>query len=519
MLRRLALTAAATALLVAVVNPAGAVIPGVGVISKKNMEWVFNWPAAVGSDIEFLEKKLEDGSLKRYAIIGSMGNGFNVIDITNPALPVLTGVFVDPGLNWQGDIQVNPKRNLVVLATQSPGATVSHGASDGLAFVDVSDPSRPTLLGVVNGLGGAAHNSTIIDDRYIYTTGAARMVDYQDPRNPVEIGQIPGMCAGHDITVDPNRPIAYNACANANTEIWNVADARNPVKIATITDSRISIAHQADPSPDSSLLFITDERGGGLTNVNAPGGGIHVYDISGKYIPGASLQTPRKLGGYWPPFNGVAASSTSSGVWGNLTAHNMTFQAERWLLSIGWYTMGSWVTDLQYPTNDTGPYQEWKGTHASNGGPTTWGNTQGNILLEGDEVWSAKWTRFDDPLFDRYVFNSGITRGFDVLRYTGAMPQKVARLTVNGAATDGAVTGVLDRYAVWTYEGWVNKPLAGKTLSVSVDGGPKATVVTGADGSFSADLGLGAGSHEVTVTWTDASGTYQTARVTKTVTA
>ena len=500
-------------------GPSGAVIPAVGAISKKNMEWVFNVPSGVGADIEFYETKLGDGTLKRYAIYTSMANGFNIVDITNPTLPVLTGVFVDPGLNWQGDVQVDPVRKIVVLATQGPGATVGHGGSDGLAFVSIENPAMPTLLGVANGLGGAAHNSTIIGDNVVYTTGGAQMVDYTNPAAPT-VAAIPGMCGGHDITVDPNNPdIAFNACGSTNTEVWDVSNPRLPVKISTIRDTKISIAHQADPSPDSKLLYITDERGGGLTNTSAPGGGIHVWDISGKYKEGASLENPIKVGAWWPPFNGVATSPTSSGVWGNLTAHNMTFQAERFLLSVGWYTMGTWVADLQFPTNNTGPYQEWSGTHPNNGGPTTWGNTQGNFLPEGAETWSSKWTRFDDPVFDRYIFTSDISRGMDVFRYTGAMPQKVARLSVSDAATEGDVTGVLDRYAVWTYEGFVNRPLAGKTLTVKVDGGASVEAVSAADGSFSADLNLAPGTHDVTVTWSDASGVYQTTSVSQTITA
>jgi hypothetical protein len=62
------------------------------------------------------------------------------------------------------------------------------------------------------------------------------------------------------------------------------------------------------------------------------------------------------------------------------------------------------------------------------------------------------------------------------------------------------VSGVLDRYAVLTDEGWVNKPLAGKTVEIRA-GGTTVTATTADDGSFSASLGLSSGSHQVTVTW------------------
>jgi len=520
MMRR-SLLAAVTALglTAAVIGPAGA-IPGPGVISNKNMEWTFNMPQAVGSDIEFLEMKQADGSLKRYAITGSMGNGFNIYDITlvNETVggtAVLTGTFVDPGVNWQGDVQVNPKRKLVVLATESPGATVSHGVGSGLVFVDVSNPSLPTQVGQIT-LSGPAHNSTIINDQYVYTTSPVRIIDYTNPAAPVDKGPIGGMCNGHDITVDPNRPnIIYNACASNQTQIWDVSNPLTPTRLATIQDTRIQIAHQADPNLDSSLLFITDERGGGTGNTTMPGGGVHVYDISGKYKPGASINNPIKVGAWFAPFYGLTGNDTAGGPWGNNTAHNMTFQAERNLLSIGWYTGGSFVADMEGPTLASGGVytNEYKGTN--HGGPTTWGNTMGNILLEGDEVWSTKWTRFDDPAYDRLLYTNGLTRA-DVLRYNGPMPKKHARLNVSDTAAGGVVSGKLDRYAVWTFNGWENRPLAGKTVTITV--GDKTTqATTGADGSFSATLALAAGTHNVTVTW-DGDSAYRQASLTQTVT-
>lgn len=502
-----------------VAGPSGAVLPAAGAISKKNMEWVFNYESGVGGDIEFYETNT-GGAIKRYAIYTSMANGFNIIDITNPAIPVPAGAFVDPGLNWQGDVQVDPVRKLVLLATESPGTTQSHGFADGVAFVSIANVLQPTLVGVVNTT--SAHNVTIIGDNIAYSVGGGggHMIDYTNATSPVNMGRVMGggatMCGGHDITVDANQPVIYNACGNQNTEIWNVENPRAPFKLATIRDTKIQIAHQADPSPDSSFLVISDERGGGLSATPLPSGGAHIFDISGKYVPGASLTNPLHIGHWFVPFTGVQQSQTAPGQWGNVTMHNMTFQAERNLMSVSWYTAGSWVANMEAATLASGgQYAEWKGNQFGEGG-TTWGNTTGNFLPEGTNSWATKFSRFDDPVFDNYLFTNDLVRGMDILRYTGPVPKKIARLTVAESATGGMVTGVLDRYAVWTYEGWVNKPLAGKTVTVT-SGGSSATVTTGADGSFSAALGLGAGSHMVTVTWAG-DATYSEASVSEAVT-
>jgi hypothetical protein len=496
-------------------GPAGAVIPGVGVISKKNVEWKWNNTQAVGSDIEFLERKQADGSLKRYAIAGAIGSGFNIIDITNPAMPLQVGAYVSPHA-YQGDVQVNPRRNIVVLSTDLAGSA-AHSGGSGIEFVDITNLTTPSRLGLVSNVEGA-HNATIIDDSFVYTVGPTFVVDYSDPRNPKNLGKPAGVCPGHDITVDPNQPnIAYAACGSNTTQILDVSNPAAPAIVSQIRDTKMAISHQSDPSPDSSLLYVGDERGGGVSNSNAPGGGLFIYDISGKYTDGAaSLANPIKIGYWVAPYSGPAGSDTAPGQWGNVTSHVGTFQAERFLVSIGWYTLGSWVTDLGGPTlTEGGLYNEWSGNQF-NQGPTTWGNTTGNILLEGDEVWSTKWTRFDDPLYDRYMFTNGLTRGVDTLLYTGPLPKKVARLTVSGDAPGGAVTGVLDRYAVWTYTGWENRPLADKALQVSA-GGTTVEVTTGADGSFSASTGLLPGTYEATVTWAG-DDDYQPASVTQQIT-
>ena len=521
-MRKTTLSLVAALAAMALLNgPAGAVIPGAGVISKKNIDWKWNNEKGLGSDIEFFERRQSDGSLRRYAVAGDMSHGFDIYDITNPDMPLLAGAFVDPCVNWQGDVQVNPRRSLVVLATESPGTAVGHGPGDGLAIVDVSNVQQPRVVGRVSGITGAAHNSTIIDDRYIYTSSPVFIVDYGDAANPKELGRAPSwMCNSHDITVDPNRPtVIYIACGGGGTgetQIVDVTDPAAPVLISKISDRDISITHQADPNLDSSLLFVSDERGGGTSHSRCPGGGLHVYDISGKYVTGASLQTPQKLGIYFPPWGGTGAAG-SSGQWGNCTAHNFTFQAERDLLSVGWYSAGSFVADMTEATKASGGlYTEYKGGDAAVPGKTTWGNTMGNILLEGDEVWSTKWTRFDDPKFDRYMFTNGLTRGVDTLMYTGPLPKKVARLRVDGQAPGGTISGVLDRYAVWTYQGWVNKPLAGKTLQVTA-GGTTVEVTTGADGSFTASTGLLAGTYDATVSWVG-DDEYQAASVRRQIT-
>jgi hypothetical protein len=74
-------------------------------------------------------------------------------------------------------------------------------------------------------------------------------------------------------------------CGPAGTDIRN-CNSNNQVR----SDQGVSIAHEADPSHDGRLMFVTDERGGGVVPPGsscAPGidnpygnGGAHAFDIS-----------------------------------------------------------------------------------------------------------------------------------------------------------------------------------------------------------------------------------------------
>lgn len=74
-------------------------------------------------------------------------------------------------------------------------------------------------------------------------------------------------------------------CGPVGTDVRN-CNSNNQVR----SDEGVSVAHEADPSPDGRLMFVTDERGGGVVPPGSscsPGidnpfgnGGAHAFDIS-----------------------------------------------------------------------------------------------------------------------------------------------------------------------------------------------------------------------------------------------
>lgn len=517
---RVGVLAALAALLLGMTVPSAVEAPAPGgavPVESTNMEHVAGVAAPGGMNMEFFERAADDGSVGRYAVAAVSTNGFVIIDFTDPANPTTVGRYLSPertvGANYHPWVQVNEQRDIVAISIQEPGAAAVHGGSTGVEFVDISDLTSPTHLGAVDGLEGP-HSITMIGDAHVYTTGPTYIIDYSDPANPENLGQPDAFC-GRQITVDPNHPDrAYvGECRQGGWSILDTSDPAAPQVVTQFTDLPVAAPYEVMPSPDSSFVGVGDFQSG-PTHVQCPGGGIHFYDISGEYVEGASVQEPKKIGAWFAPFGGAEYDTNSSNPnWGPCTPHNWDFAPERRIAAAGILSGGHWVFDPNVAPEDGDTFDEWDGEPGPGLGPTTWGNTTGRYLAEGDVSTASQWLPFDldDPEAERLVVTHTLTRGVDVYRYTGPMPDKIARLTVDAEASAGDVTGTLDRYAVLTHDGWANKPLAGEEITVEADGA-STTVTTGTDGSFSADLGLGAGTHTVTVTWSG-DDTYQATTV------
>lgn len=504
-----------------------------------------------GNALDFFERRLSDGTLKRYAVAAAHGNGFDIVDISDPLKPKTVSRYVSPGVNYHPWVQVNGERNIVALSIEEPGRSVGHGFTTGVEFVDISDVATPVLLGTAEtapvpgkrlggasgqtGLGGP-HTIRMIGENYVYTTLPTHIIDYTNPRNPVDLGQksVPGLgqlCA-HEFYPDPNNPdltFVGFGCTLASEGKWGVldtSDPANPKLVVEYRDRELRYAHEVYPAPDSSFVAVGDFRaganGGGQTYVRCPGGGLHFYDISGKYKPGASLSNPIKMGTWFAPYTGAGGGSTpipatNDPNFGPCNLHSFHIQPERLLITVGLYMGGSWVVDPRAATLTTGgEYTEYSHNPGQGLGPTTWGNTLGNYIADGDMVNASQWLPFDVSVAKDHYYANGLIRGVDVMHFEGSVPKKLSRLTINGTAPGGVVSGVLDRYAVLTADGWVNKPLAGQTVEIR-SGGTTVNATTGANGSFSASLGL-SGTHNVTVEWAGDSE-FDTVALTRQVTA
>jgi hypothetical protein len=541
MLRRAMVFATTLALGAALVQAPASAVSGAG--TGHAMFHEVNNPNIGGNALDFFERRSPDGTTKRY-LVAATTTGFDIVDVTTSDAPKTVSRYLTPGGNYHPWVQVNGPRNIVALsieepAPNAPNGSLAHGGSNGIEFVDISDLAKPVQLSVLksgpgcsslgpapvgcarfsasSGLQGP-HTIRMIGDHFVYTTLPTRIINYADPANPVNLYPeglaVPGhgLLCGHEFFEDPNHPgrTYVGFCGTAGDGNWGILDTTdpaNPKLIMEMHDRDIEYAHEAYPSPDSSVVAVTDFRtgpAGGQSYTRCPGGGVHFYDISGKYKPGASLTNPIAMGTYFAPFTGLSEDApvppTTNPNYGPCNDHSIQFQTERSILALGLYMGGTWVLDPNSATAPGGAYTEYALNPGKGLGPTTWGNTLADWHNPGDLVNATQWYPFDAPAADRSLFVNGLARGLDVLEYEGPLVKKLSRIRIDGSAPGGVVSGVLDRYATLSYSGWVNKPLAGKTIEIT-SGGTTVTAVTGADGSFSANLGLSSGSHNVTVTW------------------
>lgn len=459
--------------------------PGAVPRSAKNIAHLANVCGFVGTDVEFQSRSASDG-VHDYAFLGTMGGGLRIFDITDPAHPSSAGAYTDPG--WQGDVQV--RGDLAVVGFDPIGGVgptlstclQSKAAPGGVDIIQLTfNPAAATfttsLIGCVsNAPGGGAHNSTIhpsgewlgmINPR---TNGSVDVVDLDGPGTPKRIFRIvqdasltstacagaaqgqcisngrPGRWSPHDVSFSGDGTKMYVAAVGNDTVIVDVSNVllsgsapwtgvvpndRNGDGGVATDRHDISISHQSDPSSDETIIGITDERGGGLsqtscnTDPNGIIGGIHFWSLP---ITGVADASTKRLGAWFYPNPGLLADPLTPvlaglgrtdractihvfRMGGNGTAGPGEIQAgfdgvsrlPNRQLVVAHYGAGVWHLDFGSASSNLDSIVEEPNS--------TWGNTLGWNVMPGAETWSAKE-------YKGYIYAGDMSRGFDVYRFT-----------------------------------------------------------------------------------------------------
>jgi hypothetical protein len=394
-----------------------------------NLQYNDSGAAQNGSDVEFVKV-----GKKEYALAGTLRGGMQIVDITDPEQPFVAAVY-DCAVS-QGDIQVWKNDRRILASYTADGTFGVVGAASrcgrdlglrpdasGTVIVDITSPTSPQTVSYLHVPRGS-HNMTIHPSgRYLYnsnsdlitsTSPAITIYDVSDPARPkwVQDFKIPFVplslgSESHDITFNEDGSRAYSA-AISQTLVLDTTDPANPVQVGQILDPAINVAHQSDPvtltregGTEREVLIITDERAGAAASAECPGGGLHLYDITGDLE-----QKPEKIGTWFIPAATVQDGSTC-------TSHVLRVYEDQEMLTIAWYAQGVRVLDLSGLADLEGsPFTVGIGDGAGM-------REVGNYVLEDSDTWSFKTNRIgSDGSF--YGYGNDLVRGFDVYKFSGA---------------------------------------------------------------------------------------------------
>lgn len=390
-----------------------------------------------GSDIEFMRK-----GKRKFALAGTLRKGLHIIDITRPAKPRRVAVY-DCKIS-QGDVQVWKRGKRILASYTADGSVGEIGAEStcakdlglsaddaGTVILDITKPHRPRSLSFLPVELGS-HNMTIHPNgKYLYnsnsdlltsTSPSIAIYNIANPRRPrlVQEFKIPFVptslgSESHDITFSPNGKRAYSA-ALSQTLVLDTTRPGKPSIISQIVDPTINLVHQADPitmrSADGRLrrmLVITDERAGAAASVECPGGGLHVYDITG-----SREKDPVKMGTWFIPVVTPQDGSVC-------TSHVLRMYPQQKMMTIAWYSQGVRVLDL------SGMADAAANPVGQSFGEGIGMKEVGFYTFSDSDNWSFKTNQIrSNGSF--YGYGNDLVRGFDVYRFDGRGIGKVPPL-------------------------------------------------------------------------------------------
>lgn len=424
-----------------------------------NLQYNKTGDAQNGSDIEFMRL-----GGKEYALAGTLRGGLQIIDITRPRQPRKVATY-DCAIS-QGDLQVWKTRTKVLASYTADGTVGEAGATSqcgrdlkldagdaGTVLVDLTSPRNPRSMSFLPVPQGS-HNMTLHpsgnylynSNSDLYTSGKIPNVTIYDVRTPQEPKKVqdyelpftPGSLGteSHDITFNKRGNRAYVA-ALSQTLVLDTSDPKNPVLISKIVDPTINVVHQSDPfrvqRPDGTwrtLLVITDERAGAAGSVECPGGGLHVYDVTG-----AKEQEPEKIGTWFIPATQPQAGATC-------TSHVLRIYPRQQMMTISWYSQGVRVLDIS-----------GLATYEGSPSDTAFGDgigmkEVGNYVFPDSDSWSFKTNKIkSDGSF--FGYSNDLVRGFDVFKFRGLKDRTVAPLKPRNIAPRQAGGDSLAALAPW----------------------------------------------------------------------
>jgi hypothetical protein len=368
------------------------------------------------------------GETRLFNLMGTYNRGLHILDITDRENPVLVAIW-DCGV-LQADVfafqQEQEDGSIRQLAAYTQDATNGGvrssacfedmadrgqrlpGNSRGTFIADVTDPYRPWTVSFLDMRKGSHQTTVHPSGNYIYNSaavvvtthwGTIEVFDVSTPEEPEmvhELDLIHGLDS-HDMSFSEDGDRAFVA-ALTHSFVLDTSDPAQPEILGRVFDPSINIHHDAHsvtvdtPAGERTYLLIGDEQGGAGASVYCPGGGIHVFDITGPLE-----RAPVKVGAFFIEDTRIA---------GPCTAHVIQVLAEQELLVMGWYRGGALVLD----------YSGLAGVAVGKLGVEVGITEVAHSRFSDSTLWSAKVPEVaEDGSF--YIYGGDMARHVDVWKF------------------------------------------------------------------------------------------------------
>ena len=348
----------------------------------------------------------------RLAVVPGYGEPTTVLDITDPANPVVLGELKgdDEPAHRNVDFIAYPDGRLVIVLATGVGE---------ISVWEITDPRNPVKLAKFEPTAGTHKVNVVPGTPIVYNAnsnggagslgpallagmtpetaeGITEIYDLSDPANPVLVQDWKNGFGCHHIYFWNSAEKQRALCAGIEfTQIWDTADPRNPTVVSSIpvhhgvagTPSAsvpiMAFSHFSILNDDGTVLIVGDEMGGGsippgCTVKGAPTGAIWFYDVSDETDP--------QLLGWFSPGHHMDPDRARA----SCTAHHgrLVPHAERDLLAMAFYGAGVALVDFTDPKMPR-LVDQWN---------------------DGTNTWEVQY-------YNGYLFTGDLNRGMDVLTF------------------------------------------------------------------------------------------------------
>jgi hypothetical protein len=482
------------ALVAGLIVPAGADATAEPVAASDNVEHITNVPyeridgsegAVTATDSDFftytipanlppqaqIPDGVKPGQTRVFNVMGTYLHGMQIADITDRENPQVVAVYdcrvqqADVFIfDQEGDDGVTRTYAAYTSdAVSGPGynedsqchADNEHSMGKrGTFLVDITNPYDPQSAGFLPMRKGSHQTTVHPSGDYVYNSAAVLVTtrhgsievydvsnlhetDTEDLEPVAELELLTGLDV-HDMTFDESGDRLY-AAALTHSFVIDSSDPADPKILGRIYDPAANIHHDAHkvtvegPAGERDFMLIGDELAGAGGNGFCPGGGIHVYDITGPLE-----NAPVKVGAFFIPDMRPAGTGGENGSGLTCTAHVIQPIPGTTLLSVAWYNAGVRILDYSGLGTLNGAGAQVGVANTS----ITPGITQvGYSYFENSNLWSAKvYEVTDDGGF--YIYGGDTRRGLDVWRFT---PDGAGSASDEGRGTWLSPTAALQR--------------------------------------------------------------------------